>query len=358
MNNYFDNEKRQQIEVMLSSCLYESLKIFDSKTELVEKMEKLLSNLENIFENNSENIQELLGGEFNKDIIMVGSYFDTQRSSLPLYFILDIIGKGIETIRANNFANKEELISLLDRIKALKEKSSKLEFSKKFDPNQKINDYVLDEIVHSKGNFYVESKVEEGIKHLAIQTQYTIMNGEYKSGDWYERGPTEYHFSRFKPLYEIDDQKIRNVQYEKTSKNIERLDAILEKYFVDKKIPRLGYTEYTLKDKNIDSRFLDIFRSIAYTKEKNPFAEIADLVVSDMDELERLEIQIKQEKIEEEKRLASQKEKAIDNARKRYKDKNFLWKFFNKKMAPKNQEFDNMTIEEINELYVSKRGRR
>lgn len=48
---------------------------------------------------------------------------------------------------------------------------------------------------------------------------------------------------------------------------------------------------------------------------------------------------------------------SIEKARKKYQEKSFLWKIFNRKLNPEKLNFDNMTVEEINTLYNKGRQR-
>ena len=95
--------------------------------------------------------------------------------------------------------------------------------------------------------------------------------------------------------------------------------------------------------------------SISIKRDKCMFeGELYGQISYELQELENVEKIV--ELLNTEKMQIQKRNTSIEAARKRYKEKNFLWKLFNKKISPKNQNFDDMTDEEINALYKGKRG--
>jgi hypothetical protein len=76
-----------------------------------------------------------------------------------------------------------------------------------------------------------------------------------------------------------------------------------------------------------------------------------------LEDLQRAERLVEKE-AEEQKRLAEEKKSAIDQARERYQQKNFFWKFINRKLNPQNLNFETMETSEIQELYTGGKRRK
>ena len=143
---------------------------------------------------------------------------------------------------------------------------------------------------------------------------------------------------------------------EKRWENYKKLRAIAKKYFGTEEMPWPEEVRYALLDKNLDQRIRSALFHLANVKRGYRDIYKADYASYRIWELEQAE-----KVVEQEKQMAEEKEaykmSLIDSFRKSYQSKNFLWRFFNKKMSPKNLNLDNMDIEQLESLTTQVKGK-
>ena len=193
----------------------------------------------------------------------------------------------------------------------------------------------------------------DGIEYLAVKTTSISEDVEYRNGDYISRG-AYYNTSKAMPLYQKDYDRLIAIEQAKTKRNYERMNQIVCKYFKNNNIAHTGDFHYQLINPELDSRIrIPLFSLCSiYDKTFNKY-ELANKCQSILNEIEEAEIQVRKEKEEQEQ--LEKRESAIEKARERYKSKNFLWKFVHKKIKPENQNFEEMTVSEIDGLYVGRK---
>ena len=329
-------------EVFKNPYLYDS--------EVIPKINDLITVINKIYDTKTpEEIQFILGGEINKDIAYIGN--DPKESSVPLYFIIDLIILTMESKFENKIRLNKELVTMMQELKSLREKTSELEYNKVFNPNEKLSKYAVGDIIAAKGNFKIGMIQKEGIEHLAIRSTLITQNVSYRNGEYRIDAPDDYSDLGSKPLYEKDNEAIKKIETEKIKKKLEKINGVIGKYFKNGEIPTIHTFNECLLDDSLDSRIRTILYAISDIKTKNQFyfqgfVEEAILHVYDLEELElKIEKEIETKKTTEDK---------ITQARERYSSKNFLWKYVHRKISPEKQNFDELSDQEIDSLYTRK----
>ena len=347
-------EIRRNIENQLSTLLSITFKKnYSSSGDILNQLDKFIESLDSIFIKESpETIQQLLGGEFNKDSIYLGSEFEPEKASIPLYFSLDLLMRSIESNLLNKTKYNDQFIEILRKLNELKEAATKLEFNSIFEPNSEFSEFTMQQILDAKGNFELKKDQKEGIEYLGIVTNWENTPGHVKNGDYYQTGPTTRGFSRTMTLYQKDKDAIDDVKFQEIQKKSKKIKEIAKKYFKNGEIPVPKDLLDKLLDNNLDKRIVSALLPFSMLKARG-FYDEDNASYRDFEELERIEKIVEEEKIFEAKE--NERTNAMEEAKERYKSKNFLWKMLHRKLNPKNLNFNDMTTEQLNDLYQKRR---
>lgn len=342
--------KRRNIEEILSKSIKCVFNVNSTPEKVTKELKELKKVLDEVYSYNSNVIQELVGGELNKDVIYDDN--DQYQSSFPLYFLLYVILEAVSVLHLDKFYDKQEILGIQAELKKIEFKAEELGYSALFDPKEVITIEALDYIVKSEGIFRNTIAEDCGVKFLGITLADKYK--EYRVGDqkYYEEYLDFQLLKAPKPLYVKDKLKINEKINEKNKKLSEMYHNMLKKYFVDGVMPYASEFAFKLKNKNLDDRILLILYSMSLIKTEghddyNFYITLKDKIL----EIKSIEETIK---LDEQKRMLEQRNLSIDEAKKRYNNKSFFWKIYNKKMNPENLDFDNMSTENIDGLYMRK----
>jgi len=302
--------------------------------ELLIKLNNLIEILKLILEYSPDKIQQLLGYEFN---INLDRNIISENNELPLYIIIELIIKTISLKYMEKFPLKDKILSSLGSLTLINRSISKLNYKRTFNPNEEISEDIIKSIIDANGIFKIK-----------LDTQFNI---EYPLLITYEKEDSHYNEKSI-PLYQKDQDNIKKIFKEKTKINLKKLERIKGKYFKDSGIPFSFLFESSI-EKDIDPRIREMLYKITLIKDETlgndyVLAYRVELLIKELEKIEQIiesEQQLKQKEAEE------KKQQTISKVKEKYKEKNLLWKFFNKKINPENIDLDNMSIEEIEELY-------
>ena len=349
--SYIEQDReRVALEREMSSVLSQLMKRsrgadYALVNEVLEDLRDLIGKLQAAM--SSPNKEKLLGGEFNKDAIFVGADINKDKTSIPLYFELDIIIATIEKEYVRKFSDPKDIIGTLEALNALREQAATLPFISAFRPSEPVSEEAMDEIIAAKGNFEVGKYEKNGIKFVGIEPVLVQDDFHYSHGDYISDG-TSYTSLGKKPLYAKEADMIRAIQKE----NLETLHNVVGKYFKPgwDFLPTSKKFYDQLLDIDLDERLKQRLRAICYIKDKHPDNyEVASIATPILEEIVAIE-----HEIEATKQAALAHQKAIDGARARYQEKSGFWKFFHRQMNPERLNLDAMSTEEIDDLYKGK----
>ena len=310
-------------------------------------------------------VEKILGGEFS-----VSPYKD-DNDKIPLFLQLDIALKNLE-IMYNNVPNHErkEIIEVAEELKKLRKKILTLPVSKEFDSTKNTNENLIENIVESKANYEVKIIEIEGRKFVTIETTHVHnsarmrRDGEYtdfsssktqKNFLLYESEIEEYEFLK-------KQAKLRKIEEERIKKKQEvdsKLSRFCNMYFNDGQLPTIEKLEESLLSKDIGLDFKNAIIKMVdfyYTKNLEEYENIVkfdelltriDIYRQDYERSKRIE-EIKRQ--EEKEALEQRKLMFLKRAKRYYNSKNFLWKFFNKKLNPERINVENLTKESLTQL--------
>ena len=353
-----EQTQREKIEESLSQSLeYAFSKIYNTPQELAQQLNETLQDLDVAFNNSNDKVQELLGGEFNKDVIYLNN--EDKSQNIPLYFILDLIIKAVQSRKI--YGDTNEFSNIISKLNELREKAAKLQYSSVFNSDEKLSESTMDEIVKAKGSFDLEVNKTGDIEHLDIVTNGTSETVLGRNGDNYSEGATHWESSPM-PLYEKDEKALADQKINQIKIDLQRINEVASKYFKNGQIPAISNFYSSLLDSSLDYSITSILYELASIKAKSLYdQQFASLAKSTLDKLDRVEQLIaEQNQIKETEERNNQdeftknKEEAIKEAKERYNSKSSLWKFVNRKISIKNQNFDSMEIDDIEQLYGGK----
>ena len=323
-------EKRDAIEKEMSSLLSRVYKTMDGDMGLTREVlgyvEDTIASLKTLFASPSK--QEILGGEFNKDRIYVGS--EIQKEKMP------------------KFTDKGPMIQMVQELGKLRDEAAALKFSSQFQPQEKLSEEAMDDIIKATGNFEIERQTKAGIRFLGIDPIYTHDHVTYRNGDYISEGMSSGSLGK-KPLYEKDEKALAEAQFQ----YVDDLITVVGKYFVQ------DWNFISVKDSfldklvslDIDKRIMERLRRIYELQERyHNLAVVSEKATAILEEIIAIE-----DELSKERQATEKHQKALDQARSRYQAKSSLWKFFHRKMNPDNLQMDAMTTEEIDNLYQGRK---
>ena len=283
----------------------------------------------------------------------------------PLYLFADIALMSIDSLFIYEprvaETNKKKAQNLKVKLEELREKLVTLNYSKNFDSRKHISPRAWDGMCAARGCFSMSRDEKEGYQHYSIH--YTIVSddGVWRNGDYYYDNVYRSYGEHI--LFEEDQKEINNRREARLRHEAEEYYSHYTKYFKDGKIPSSReVVEDCLIDPNIDERIkkeLCIFVLMYHSKESRGHIEYAhsDNAEYRLDRLKAAERAVQKDK-EERIRLREEKDSAIDQARARYKQRNFFWKLLNRKLNPEKLDFESMETPEIQELYTGGKKRK
>ncbi len=343
-------EKRDAIEKEMSSLLSRVYKTMDGDMGLTREVlgyvEDTIASLKTLFASPSK--QEILGGEFNKDRIYVGSEIQKEKTSVPLYFELDLLIDVLEKRYMPKFTDKGPMIQMVQELGKLRDEAAALKFSSQFQPQEKLSEEAMDDIIKATGNFEIERQTKAGIRFLGIDPIYTHDHVTYRNGDYISEGMSSGSLGK-KPLYEKDEKALAEAQFQ----YVDDLITVVGKYFVQ------DWNFISVKDSfldklvslDIDKRIMERLRRIYELQERyHNLAVVSEKATAILEEIIAIE-----DELSKERQATEKHQKALDQARSRYQAKSSLWKFFHRKMNPDNLQMDAMTTEEIDNLYQGRK---
>ncbi len=313
--------------------------------EVLEMVNEMISKLQAAMA--SPNKDKLLDGEFNKDSIFLGSEMNKDRTSIPLYFELDILIAALEKDYVKKFENPQPIISMLQALGALRDQAATLAFNSAFKPDEPISEAAMDDILATQGDFEVGRYEKNGMKFIGIAPTLVTEQVYYSNGEYLSGGRSSTSLGK-KPLYEKDAQALREIQ----NQNLAKLHSAIGKYFEHDWdfVPTSAKFFDKLIDIDLDERLKKRLLAISYIKDKHPdnyeVAAIAAPIVEEIIEIEH--------QIQKEQEAALTRQTAINEARARYQEKSGFWKFFHRQMSPDKLNLDAMSTEEIDGLYKGK----
>lgn len=303
----------------------------------------------------------IMGGEFaNNYIGTADNPFPLESIGdlgLPLFMFLEIAQKALEenfiyfyNVSPENKAKAQELIT---KISDFKSKLSVLPHNKLFDSSKTLSKEAWHGISASKGHFSFKKSKDEEIEYVGITYSITHEDGVWKNGDYYSNGSSRYNGET--PFYEEDALSISQIKYKKTLDIAEKYYKEFSKYFIDGLIPNLHEVEEKLIDKNLDFRLVERLKTFIIMYSSKGLSDDIQFALSDTGKYQLEQLHSIEYEILEEQKEAAKKETAITEARARYQQKSFFWKFLNRKLNPEKIRIEDMATEEIEELYTARR---
>lgn len=283
----------------------------------------------------------------------------------PLYLFTDIAMMSLNSLfiyepRVSE-VNRKKAQELKSKLEELRDKLVTLEYSKNFDSRKHISQRAWEGMCASRGSFSMSRDEKEGYYHYSIHYSVTTDDGVWKNGDYYYDNVYTSYGEHV--LFEEDQKEIANRKESRLKHEAEEYYSHYVKYFKDSKIPASREElEECLIDKNIDERIkkeLGIFVLMYHSPESRGHIAYAHSENAGfrLDRLKSAERTVQREK-EEAIRKKAEKDSAIDQARARYKQRNFFWKLLNRKLNPERLDFETMETPEIQELYTGGKKRK
>ena len=278
----------------------------------------------------------------------------------PLYLFAEIALMNLDSLfiyePGVSDKNKKKAQELREQIEKLRAKLVTLNLSESFDSNKHISPEAWKGMASCRGSFTQAVEEKEGLKHFVIRYTITSDDGVWRNGDYYYDNVYTSHYNHI--LYQEDIEEIYKRKLQREKQESDEYYAHFTKYFKNGVIPSeyKGFEEYLI-DPTIDERiikelgtFVLMYNSPEHQRSHTDFAhsKCASFYLEDLQRAERL---VKKDK-EETQRKREEKDAAIEDARKRYQQKSFFWKFLNRKLNPERLDFESMETEEIKELYT------
>lgn len=284
----------------------------------------------------------------------------------PLYLFADISLITISSLYLYNpnisVENKNIATELKADLETLRSKLAELNFSEKFDKNKHVSQTAWQGMNACGGNYSIRREQKEGVEYFEMNYSVTTDDGVWKNGDYYYDNVYTSHGNSV--LFEEDSKEIWNRKINREKKESEIYFSHFKKYFKNGIIPDSyqGFEEHLISQ-DLDQRIIKALGSLVLMynapENKHGFVDFAHskYAIFYLEDLQRAERLVEKE-AEEQKRLAEEKKSAIDKARERYQQKNFFWKFINRKLNPQNLNFETMETSEIQELYTGGKRRK
>ena len=343
-------EQRNAIEKEMSSLLSRVYKTMHGDMGLTREVlgyvEDTMERLKTLIASPSK--QEILGGEFNKDRIYVGSEIGKEKTSVPLYFELDLLMDVLEKRYMPKFTDKGPMIHMLQELGKLRDEAAALKFSSQFQPQEKLSEAAMDDIIAATGNFEIEKQTKAGVHFLGIDPISMHDHVTYRNGDYISEGMSSGSLGK-KPLYEKDEKALAEAQ----SQYVDDLLSVVGKYFVRDWdfINGKGKFLDKLVSYDVDDRIMERLRRIYELQERyHNLAVVSEKATAILEEIVAIE-----DELSKERQATEKHQKAIDQARARYQAKSSFWKFFHRKMNPDKLQMESMTTEEIDDLYQGRK---
>lgn len=327
--------------------------------EAIKNAKEISTALETLSE---EEIEMYLSGEHSLHYIgpdndLRGDYASPK---YPLYLFAEIALMNLDSLfiyePGVSDKNKKKARELREQIEKLRAKLVTLNLSESFDSNKHISPEAWKGMASCRGSFTQAVEEKEGLKHFVIRYTITSDDGVWRNGDYYYDNVYTSHYNHI--LYQEDIEEIYKRKLQREKQESDEYYAHFTKYFKNGVIPSeyKGFEEYLI-DPTIDERiikelgtFVLMYNSPEHQRSHTDFAhsKYASFYLEDLQRAERL---VKKDK-EETQRKREEKDAAIEDARKRYQQKSFFWKFLNRKLNPERLDFESMETEEIKELYT------
>ena len=255
MENKNIGEIRSEASEQITTFLYGLGNISEQYIDYTEinnffrRLDKLLDYIDNIFNDSTINVQEILGGELEKKSLF------SRKENIPLFLYLDLYeaaSKSLIDKVAKNHSAYSKLQKVYDdiskKINLLRQEAIKLNFNKKFDPNKHFDEKVGDFLNKSRGQYEIDWIDYEGKK-------YPILTGSFVAYDLSRNGERSSHAinSQKNYLYVEDKNFISNAQEFKQQEKMRRItteymDEVKE-FFKNGKLPeRMEEFHYMLTE--------------------------------------------------------------------------------------------------------------
>lgn len=328
--------------------LYETDEIYDYIEYLITKIEEILNT------NTPEDIQYILGGEFDGELEREPNQNHLWQG-MPLYFKIDIMLYTIESkylLNENKPQRKERIIQILPKLREVRNKVAQLKYNSDFKPDEEYNRYAMENIALSRGNYSFEKQTKENIEFTSVSTISTHENYVWRGGEVRDYSVSHSRESGV-PLYKSDQEKIDKAYFNRRKEAYEKMNEIAGKYFEGGEVPFTNDFYSSLKNPEMDERLRSALFGISCELDDNRFNlyDGALLALPRLEKILRIEQQLEKERIEKEQQ---ERQNSINSARERYNAKNFFWKFVHKKINPERINFEEMSNEEIDSLYIGK----
>ena len=289
----------------------------------------------------SRSRDEVLSGEFNLDASYLDGIYDRPGRRVPLYFALDLMINVLEA----KYMQQGDAKGTINILRSLRDDLATLSFDPKFEPKETMNQDTKDAIIKAKGEFTVKKMTKNGVSFVGVEpvlTQYDRERSITPLGEL--------------PMYERDAKEVRKIRREQ----MRRLYTITDRYFYPNQLDPIPTSEQFydyLMDVDTDERIKEALRGISYLKDRYYHDDLlVEAAGKYMDRIEQVEKELQQQA--EQQRAMEERNTAIANAKARYQEKSFLWRFFKRKMNPAKLDMESMNLEEINDLYTdTKKGK-
>ena len=334
---------RNTIQSSLAN-LFNVVCLDEYEIDIVEELEKSITILDFVFsKKEDEEIQKLVGGELNPNNIM-GTSLQPEKYNIPLYLILELIIKGLKD---SKFKAKESIIKSIEKLEIFKERADKLEYDKKFNPNEELSPDVIDKIKSSNGLFSMEVVEIDGKECIAVNVKRESGTYQVKNGDIYGGDNLEI-INLQTMLYDKDNKKLSQLKkIEKQrllSKAQTKLKDIGKKYFKNGEIPKLWNLSEELIDKNINPEIRTYLSYLSTDLQKLLDENNINITLNRIAAIETIEAKISASK-EIRTELPSESpsirepniEEKVSESKKKYSSRTPLFNFFRKKRSDSNQ---------------------